>query len=125
MITPLELELTIYQGATFTKTITWKTGSPAVAVDLTNYTAKMQIRETYNSTATAIEIGTEDSNGGGIVLGNNGVIELKITDTQTSGLTIKSGVYDLELTERDSNGAKIAVHKLLRGKVKIVPEVTK
>ena len=39
-----ELDLYIEQGATYRKTLTWKTGSPATPVDLTGYTARLQVR---------------------------------------------------------------------------------
>jgi hypothetical protein len=40
------LNLTIEQGATFRKTLTWKTGTPAAAKDITNYTARMMLKST-------------------------------------------------------------------------------
>jgi len=38
------IPITILEGGTFDKSYLWKTGNPAVAVDLTGYTAKMMIR---------------------------------------------------------------------------------
>lgn len=46
-----KLKLAIEQGATFTKVLTWKSGTPAAAVNLTGCKARMQIRKTVASTA--------------------------------------------------------------------------
>lgn len=38
------LDLVIEQGATLRKTLTWKTGTPAAAKDITGYTARMMLK---------------------------------------------------------------------------------
>lgn len=38
------IDITIYEGGTFNRSFLWKTGTPAVAVNLTGYTANMMIR---------------------------------------------------------------------------------
>lgn len=38
------LDLTLEQGATYRKVLTWKTGTPAVAKDITSYTARMMLK---------------------------------------------------------------------------------
>lgn len=38
------LDLVIEQGATLRKTLTWKTGTPAAAKNITNYTARMMLK---------------------------------------------------------------------------------
>lgn len=113
-----KLKLTIDQGATFTKQLTWKTGTPAVAVDLTGYTARMQIRPTIESSTVLVSLTTEN---GGIALGGTaGTITLTITATATAAFTWTEGVYDLELVSAGG-----VVTRLLKGAVTVTPEVTR
>ena len=61
-----KLKLAIEQGATFRKLLTYKAGTPAVAVNLTGCTARMQIRSAITSPTVLVNLTTEN---GGIVLG--------------------------------------------------------
>ena len=113
-----QLTLTIEQGATFDITLTWKDEND-VLIDLTGYSARMQIRSTISAAASLHEL--TDSNGG-IVLGDAaGTIQLLITAADTAALAFpgKSAVYDLELV----NGT--VVTRLLRGTVLLSKEVTR
>jgi hypothetical protein len=47
-------KLTCQQGATFTRTMTWSIDG--VAVDITNYTAAMQVKTSYSSTSSALSL---------------------------------------------------------------------
>ena len=85
--------------------------------DLTNYTARMQVRRTMESTTPMIELTTE--NGGITVEGPEGRIMVMMTDTQTSALT-SSGVYDLEIISSEGN-----VSRLVQGEFKLSLEVTR
>lgn len=111
------LNLTIEQGATFNPVMTWKdqNGQP---IDLSGYTARMQIRAGYDATTVIHNLTTENS---GIVLGGAlGTIGLYISATDTAGFTFSAAVYDLELEA--SNGI---VTRLLRGIVDLSLEVTR
>lgn len=109
--------VTIEQGATLGLTLTWSDESNAL-VNLTGYTARMQIREQLDSATPFITLTTEN---GGITLGGvAGTITLNMTATATAALTQTSGVYDLELV---SSGG--VVTRLLEGLVIIKPEVTR
>jgi hypothetical protein len=109
--------ITIEQGATLGLTLTWRDESNAL-VNLTGYTARMQVREQLDSATPFITITTEN---GGIALGGvAGTITLNITATSTAAITQTSGVYDLELV---SGGG--VVTRLLEGLVIIKPEVTR
>jgi hypothetical protein len=95
----------------------WKdsTGSP---VNLTGYTARMQVRQKYSSTTTLLNFTTEN---GAIVLGGVlGTIAITGAATVTDDLVGKTGVYDLELV---SSGG--IVTRLVQGSVYISPEVTR
>lgn len=112
-----KLDLYIEQGATFLKSLLWKT-SDDDPIDLTDYTARMQIREKLKDENPVIELTTENNR---IILGGEeGTITLTISADDTSDLTIKKGVYDLELV---SGGG--VVTRLLEGAITVAPEVTR
>lgn len=87
-------------------------------VDLTGFTARMQIRESLESTTTLEELTTEN---GGITLGAAaGTVALLISATDTAALDFSTAVYDLELI----SGAGI-VTRLLYGDITLAEEVTR
>jgi hypothetical protein len=110
-------DLTINQGATFELTVTWK-DSAGTAINLTGYTARMQVRETYSSATSVVSL----TNGAGIPLGGAaGTIAIVISATTPAGLPAPfSGVYDLELVS-----AAGVVTRLLQGAATVTPEVTR
>jgi len=115
-----KLNLKIDQGATFRKPVTWKLGpAPGTPVDLTGCTARMHVRLKVNSPgAPLLELTTEN---GGVVLGGAlGTVEMVLTDEQTSAIDWASAVYDLEITF--ANGT---VRRLLQGTVSVSPGVTR
>lgn len=64
-------------------------------VNLTGFTARMQIRETVESTTVLHSLTTEN---GGITLGGAaGTIALTISATDTAAFTFDTAVYDLEV----------------------------
>ena len=103
------------QGTTFSKQLTYTIDS--VPVDLTTYTARMQVREKYTSKTSVVDITTEN---GGITLGGDaGTIDLYISDVVTELLPAKDYVYDLELVSSSN------VYRLIEGKFIVTPEVTR
>ena len=113
-----KLKLLIEQGATFRKTLTWKAGTPAVPVDLTGCTARMQFRAEIAATTPLITLTTEN---GGITLGGAlGTIELVITATATAAITWTTAVYDLEVVFASGD-----VWRLVYGPVTVSLEVTR
>jgi hypothetical protein len=112
---PAKIDLTIYQGATFRKSLVWK--SDGVVVDLTGYTARMQIRESIDATDSLLDLTTENDR---IVITEvEGKVELVISAADTAALSFVSGVYDLELV----SGTEVT--RLCGGKVKLSREVTR
>jgi hypothetical protein len=110
-------KITILQGETFDKTIVWKSGDPSNLVNLTGYTARMQIRKKYGDAVVLLSLTTEN---GKIILGGTaGTIQLLLSATDTSAIDWVAGVYDLELV---SSGG--VVKRLLYGTVKVSLEVT-
>jgi hypothetical protein len=109
-------DILIEQGATYSQVITYKDNG--VAVNLTGYTARMQVRATLESASTLVELTTANSR---IALGGTaGTITLTISATDTAGLTAGRGVYDLELV----SGSGI-VTRLLQGVATISRNVTR
>jgi len=109
-------DILIEQGATYSQLITYK--ESGVAVNLTGYTARMQVRSTLESATTVVELTTANSR---IALGGTaGTITLTISATDTAALTAGRGVYDLELV----SGSGI-VTRLLQGVATISRNVTR
>lgn len=107
----------IEQGATFNKTITWNDGN-SVPVNLSGYTARMQIRKSFSSDTPILTLTTEN---GHIALGGAlGTITLTLQAADTEPLETFCGVYDLEL-----ESASGFVTRLLEGQVTISREVTR
>lgn len=109
-----DIDMTLYQGKTVNFTLTWGGSSP---INITGYTARMQLRESFNATAKIAEFTTE--NGRISVGGANGIFTFSMTATDTAALPAVSGVYDIEII----NGS--SVYLAQSGKFMIAPEVTK
>lgn len=108
---------TINKGATFSRVVTWKEadGDP---IDLTGYTARMQVREYASAADPVIDLTTTN---GGIALGGTaGTITLSISSTDTSNVGVDGGVYDLELVSAGG-----VVTRLLQGFIEFSDEVTR
>jgi hypothetical protein len=110
-------DLEIKQGATLSLTATWK-DSAGAAINLTGYTARMQVRSAYDATSTILSL----TSSSGITLGGAaGTIAITASATVTAALTAPwAGVWDLELV---SGGG--VVTRLLEGAATVSPEVTR
>jgi hypothetical protein len=110
-------QIVIEQGATFTLQLVWKDAN-GVAVDLTGYAARMQVRRGVEVPDTLLSL---TSAGGGIVLGGAaGSIAISVPASVTQTLDPGSAVYDLEMESPSG-----FVTRLLQGRVIISPEVTR
>ena len=117
MTKPAKLKFTIYQGATFRKRLTW-TAPSGTPVDLTGCTARMQVRSEVESPDALLELTTVN---GGIVLGGAlGTIDLYVSDEDTGAITWDGGVWDLEIVHPGGE-----VTRLAQGSVSVSPEVTR
>jgi hypothetical protein len=111
------VDLTIAQGATYSQVFTYKTGTPAVAVNLAGHTARMHLRTSYTAPAASLELTTEN---GRIVLGGSaGTVTLALAASVTAALNAGRYVYDLELV----NGE--IVTRFIEGIVTVSPNVTR
>lgn len=119
MQAPATLNLNCWQGASWDYHLTWTTtaGTVTTPVDLTNYTARMQVRQTVDATAVALSL----TSGTGITLGGTaGTIYLEASATTTAGVAGGQYVYDLEIVSAGGN-----VTRLLEGTFMVDPEVTR
>lgn len=118
MAGPFKKSIKIYQGQDLDDLSTWKAGTPAVPVDLTGCTARMQIRPSVDSSDVLLELTTANNR---IVLGGvDGTINLLLTAAETSAITWLAGTYDLEIIM--STGK---IRRLMYGGVSVSKEVTR
>jgi hypothetical protein len=116
MITPGTFDITCFQGADFDQQFVVSQGG--TALNWTNFTARMQVREAADATATLLSLST---GGSGIVLGGTaGTIALSITNAQSAAVSAGSFAYDLELQAGDGQ-----VTRLLQGSFNVVGNVTR
>ncbi len=112
-------DITIEQGATFLREFNWKrdTGSGYLPVDLTGYSARMQVRAKVSASTILYEATT--TNGKLVLDPLAGKITLSIGPDESAAWKWRSGVYDLELQLGS------VVTRLLQGTVTVSPEVTR
>lgn len=110
-------DFTIEQGVTTSKSFVWK-DSEGTVIDLTGYSARMQIRSSIDSTTTLLS--ATNANGQLVITAAQGKVTLTLTATETAALDFSTGVYDLELV---SNAG--VVTRLVEGSVTLSKEVTK
>ena len=92
------------QNATFSFILHYK-DDPGNAIDLTGASAKMQVRDSKNSTKLAV---TLTSPSGGITInGPTGTVSIKMTPTQTNKLFYPKSSYDLMIIDSNSNKTKL------------------
>lgn len=103
------------QGATLSRVITWTiNGTP---VNLTGYTARMQVRPTATASSTYLSLTT----GSGITLGGvAGTITLSATAAQMASCPAGQHRYDLELVSGSGE-----VTRLIGGIFNCSAEVTR
>lgn len=112
-----QYDFTIEQGATTTLMFAYK-DNDGVAISLTGYTARMQVRSNIASPDVLLALTTENDR---IVIdGAEGRVALALDAETTAAITWKRGVYDLELVS-PSGG----VTRMLYGAITISREVTR
>lgn len=114
LATPTTTTFTVTDSAPGTYT---SGGTVTPIVNLTGYTARMQIRDSANGATVLTELTTAN---GKITLGGvAGTITLALSATETAALTWTWGQYNLEL----ATGSH--VDRLLEGRVTVRSEVTR
>ena len=107
---------TIDQGSIWSVVLVY-TDSNNVPVNLTGFTATMQLRQSYNSATADLTLST--ASGGISIVGATGTITITASATQTGLLDAGLYVYDLELT----SGSNIS--RLIQGQLTVAEQVTR
>ncbi len=103
---------TFEQGATFSRQLTVQDNGSAM--DLTNYSARMQLRSSVESTTIALTVTCAITNA------TSGILTVSNTATETMGVDAGIYVYDLEI--ESSAGV---VTRLMQGTATITANVTR
>ena len=106
----------IDQGSDWYATFVYK-DSGGTAINLTGYTAALQIRDTYADSTTDLSL---TSTSGITITGATGTLAVRATAAQTAVIAAGQYVYDLEIT---SSGG--IVTRLVQGKISVSPQVTR
>lgn len=106
----IKANLIVDQGTDYSTTINL-TDADGNIVSLTGYTANGQIRKTYSS-SNAISFGI-------VLEASNGVVQLSLTDTQTSNLVSGRYVYDVVVVSPSN-----VTSRIVEGIVTVTPRVT-
>lgn len=111
-------DIVMEEGSQFNLSFTWKDKTGA-AINLTGYSARMQVRESVEAASTLLSItsATEITLGGAA-----GTVVVVISAVVMAALDFKYGYYDLELLAAAS---EINAVRVIEGKVKFTKEVTR
>ena len=112
MALPATYNKEIYQGSDDTLALTWK--QDGVAVDLTGYTARMQVRLSAK-TSTVAEFSTAL---GTIALTSGGGVTVTISSAASALIPAGSYIYDIDLTTGTTT------RTILRGALTVAAQVT-
>lgn len=114
-MTPGKYNMICPQGSTFEQQLIYKIDD--VVVDLTGYSARMQVREKHTSKSSVLSI---DTSSGGLSVDSQGAIDMSISASTTQDIIAKDYVYDLEIISPSGT-----VTRLIEGKFIVTPEVTR
>lgn len=107
---------TVDQGAVWTIEIEYLDSNDN-PIDLTGFSAAMQLRENYDSSTAVLTLTTQ--NGAIVIDGPNGTVTVTMTSQQTKDLDATWYLYDVELY----SGANVI--RLIQGQISIAGEVTR
>jgi hypothetical protein len=114
-MTPGRYNMKVYQGSTWTLAPQWKIDG--TYVNVTGYTANMDVKNSATSETTIVVLSTDN---GRITVGTtDGKFTLNLSAATTTGLAAGNYVYDLEVTSPDST-----VTRLLEGGFTVYEGVT-
>jgi hypothetical protein len=106
------------QGATLHETVVWK-DSARTPINVTNYTARMQVRSAIDSEQVVLSLTTE--NGRISVLGAEGRFDMTVSAIDMTSVEAGKYVYDLEIVAPATG----VVDRLIQGNFIIRGEVTR
>ena len=108
---------TIDQGADWYINFSYKDDA-GVAINLTGYSAAMQLRSEPESATAVLSLSSPSS--GIVITGATGLIAVHATAAQTGAIITGTYYYDLEIT----SGSGI-VTRLIQGQIVVSPQVTR
>jgi hypothetical protein len=114
-MTPGLVHFVCPQGTTFQRTLTYTLDNSPI--DLSGYSARLQVREAHYSEDPLINIFSGD---GITISGSAGTIDILISSTDTSAFPAGTHVYDLEIISPSN-----IVDRLIEGNFTVTPEVTR
>ena len=127
MSKPAVRNLELYQGSTWDQVINVTTDAAGTTpMDLTGFLARMQVRESIESDTVILDLTAAN---GRIAVSNaaTGTIQILVSAADTAALPLdfetQTYVYDLEVYR--PTPAPEYVRKVMRGKLKCFPEVTR
>lgn len=106
----------IDQGADWFVTFVYK-DSAGTAINLTGYSAALQVRDTYADATTVLSL---TSTSGITITPLTGTLAVRATAAQTGAIDAGPYVYDLEITSAGG-----IVTRLVQGKISVSPQVTR
>lgn len=109
-MTTAKIPLIINQGTTFTSQFQILDDDD-VALDLSGYSARSQLRRYYESNSYVSFT---------VLVANSGTVSLSLSSDQTANLISGRYVYDVELLDTSNN-----VSRIIEGIVTVTPEVTR
>lgn len=112
---PIPYDITIYQGATFATSFVYQDDN-GTAVNLTGYTAQMQIRE-ENTHEVLLDLTTT---AGLTITAASGKVDIAITAAQSAAFEVQNAEYDLLIK---STGGTVT--PLMRGAFVVTPRITR
>jgi len=110
-------DIVVEQGAVFNRVLTWRDANGSL-MNLTGYTARLFVRQSFNSTTNIFEMTT--SNGRITLGGALGTVTLYISANDTDDIPYKRFVYDLKLIPANADNAV----RVVQGTFEVVPQVT-
>lgn len=127
MPVPNRETITVYQGQTLAK-VFQLVNEDTSPFDLTNYTARMQVRQNLSDADTVVSLTSPAVLGIGLTLGGGtGILTVSMSAVATADLPAynqaQSWVYDLELVDLTQTPAY--VERVLEGSFITYPEVTR
>ena len=99
-------DLFIDQFATFKTAFRWETKGTGLPVNLTGYSASMQIRRSHADSSALVSL-TSSVGGGLTIEGTAGRVRIEIPSSTTSTLAAGRYVYDLVLTDLSSKKKRL------------------
>lgn len=116
-MTPGLVNFVCPQGTTFRRTVTYKIDE--IPVDLSGYSARLQVRAAHYSSDYIVSLSSGSI--GGITLGGSaGTIDILIDADTTANFPNGNHVYDLEIISPSEY-----VDRIIEGSFAVTPEVTR